>query len=568
MKPKYFIIAFILSLILSFVLYARSLSGGFVYDDNLFVNRPEVKNISYISHIIFQPQYISTTTALGTYRPITMITFALNFLVLGGSPFGFHVVNSVLNGIAIFLVFVVIYKLFKNTYLAILTALLFGLFPIHTEAVAFIKARDEILGCCFILLSWIVFIKSVYEREKINYILLALSSIFYLMSVLSKEFMVNIPFLFIVVYWIQKNGNLQKIMKISWMFCITLIVYLSISFKVLILSALGRDALDFIINPLQKANGWERIWTAFSIFFLYVQKIIFPFNLSATYEYNHLPIVSNPLSSISTLLGIILSIIAVIILFNKKLRNSPLGIGTLIFFVPYTMYSKLILRGGDIFGERWVYFSSLGIALILGYFFMVLYKKSMYIAIAAIIIVCSVYSFIVIERNAVWLTEETLYKSMIVDAPDSIQGYIGMAYWYVDHSDYKNALPYVIKSKTIYANHPRLLNLEAAYAIREGNYKKAKSILQTALKVLPSASNYLLYSFVLAKEGNYKESLRIAQNYFSSPFYYPGKVNNNSVFFLLAVDYYKMGNKKEAQKYFNFNPQLSLPEKIKVIESF
>ena len=142
---------------LSFLLYGNSLKGEFVYDDNFFADRIELRSPEHILKIWTEP-YLPQNLAAGLYRPFAVFLFALDFILFGESPVSFHLINIVLNGIVVFLVFLLVFKIFGDRKLAVIAALFFAFLPIHTESVAFIKSRDEILAALFAIWSWLLFI--------------------------------------------------------------------------------------------------------------------------------------------------------------------------------------------------------------------------------------------------------------------------------------------------------------------------------------------------------------------------------------------------------------------------
>ena len=109
---------FLGALALSFLLYGNSLKGDFVYDDHFFADRAELRSPAYLFKVWTEP-YLPQHIASGLYRPLTVFSFALNFIIFGNSPLSFHVVNILLNGAVIFLVFLLVFKLFKNKTLAL-----------------------------------------------------------------------------------------------------------------------------------------------------------------------------------------------------------------------------------------------------------------------------------------------------------------------------------------------------------------------------------------------------------------------------------------------------------------
>jgi hypothetical protein len=360
MKRKHALSLILLSLFISLFLYGNSIKGDFVYDDAVYVNREDLRQPESLLQVWIQPT-IPHTVDSGIFHPITSFTFTLNFLAFGKSPISFHVVNIVLNGIVVFLVFLLSYRLFGNIPMAIFISVLYAFMPIHTEAVANIKSRDEILAALFGVWAWIVFINATENENKINYRLVWLSATLFVAAVLSKELIIILPILFVTALITRKKLGLIDLARISGIFFILGITYMVWRWGVLGPYAFGKDLSFFAINPLASAPFFPRIFTAFQIAFIYISKTLVPWNLSASYHFNQLPLVTNLFHSWQAILGLVLLLLLMFLVIFKKTRTTTIGLGAITFLVPYAVISKIIFKSGDILAERWMYFPSLGL---------------------------------------------------------------------------------------------------------------------------------------------------------------------------------------------------------------
>lgn len=95
-----------------------------------------------------------------SYRPLTSLTFKLNAYFHGLNPKYFHLTNVLLHSIASYLFVALAKAVFKSRRKVILSSFLFALHPIHTEAVAGIVGRADILASIFYILAFLAFEKS------------------------------------------------------------------------------------------------------------------------------------------------------------------------------------------------------------------------------------------------------------------------------------------------------------------------------------------------------------------------------------------------------------------------
>ncbi|OGK15004.1 hypothetical protein A2774_01145 [Candidatus Roizmanbacteria bacterium RIFCSPHIGHO2_01_FULL_39_12c] len=593
---KYLVLLFIF-ILLSFALYGNSINGDFVHDDFFFANRLELKNPNYVFQIWNEP-YLPHNNSAGLFRPLTLFSFILNFVLFGSSTKSFHITNIVLNGLISFLVFLVCYKLFKRLSLSLFIALLFAFLPIHSEAISSIKGREELLSAFFGLLSWLFFIKITENSKIIKYFQIILSAFLYLLAVLTKELILFLPAIFLVDLFFKKSKSKTMLIKIASIYAVTLVLYFFWRYTVLGEYAFGKDNLYFAVNPLAYTDFWTRFLTAFKIAFIYIGKTYIPWNLSASYHYNQLPLVTNLFTSWQAIFGFTLLLLLVFVAFSIRWRNSPIQIGSLTFIITFFIFSKFLFKGGDLLAERWMYFPSIGLSIIGGFLFDKLFKKNKLLGSVIFTSVLMTYSWILIPRNLVWRSSESLYKSMIKSAPKSVMGHWGLADYYFGKNQMSQAKKEAEIAYSIDKDYPPLLNIVGQIAYKEGNYKLAKAAFYRATIVAPTIgegfrnaamvyyrlgeyenakralkrlvykksksrdSDIIDYALVLAKLGKHKESLSvIISNFGQEPIHSKARL-------VLAINYFKTGNIKEAQKFFDWNNNLLEKEKLKLLDEF
>ncbi len=152
---------------LVFIVYGNTLFNGYNLDDHLVTQNHKYtsKGLSAIKDIITSDYYSNNVDINFGYRPIVHISFAIEHQLFGEHASISHLINLLIYFISVCLFFKLCLKWFgeKNTHAALLTALIFAVHPLHTEAVASIKNRDELLALLFGLLSIYTFIKYAHN---------------------------------------------------------------------------------------------------------------------------------------------------------------------------------------------------------------------------------------------------------------------------------------------------------------------------------------------------------------------------------------------------------------------
>nr|XP_046917032.1 protein O-mannosyl-transferase TMTC2-like [Dermatophagoides farinae]XP_046917033.1 protein O-mannosyl-transferase TMTC2-like [Dermatophagoides farinae] len=161
-------------LILSFasLLYLNSLDADFAYDDNrAILNNQDVLSTTPWYHLFINDFWgtpIQSSNSHGSYRPITVVSFRLNHMIHGHTPFGFHLVNLLLHLIVTLLYTIFIERLLngrRQRRITLIASLLFASHPIHVESVTSIVGRADVGAALFYLLALYFYVKFVESNN-------------------------------------------------------------------------------------------------------------------------------------------------------------------------------------------------------------------------------------------------------------------------------------------------------------------------------------------------------------------------------------------------------------------
>jgi tetratricopeptide (TPR) repeat protein len=179
--------------VLAFVVYAPALFGGYVYDDERFIGRnPPVTDPS-VGTIAAYFSDASTHGVIGhdIYRPLRTIDFAIDWAIGRGHPWFFHFHSMLWHVAACLALFAVLRILLKSERAALFGALAFALHPVHTESVAWITSRGDVMVAALFLLAVLFWLK----EKPIAAVALFVGALF------SKESAVMFPAAILLVDW-------------------------------------------------------------------------------------------------------------------------------------------------------------------------------------------------------------------------------------------------------------------------------------------------------------------------------------------------------------------------------
>jgi len=433
---EWFLFALAILLYVQTITYDYTMDDAIVITDNMYTTQG-IKGIPDIfTHDTFYGFFKEAGKAQlvsgGRYRPFTLAMFALERSLFGDSPLFSHLINVLLFAFSCMLLYRILKYLFSSffpstnvLYLAFITALLFTTHPIHSEVVANIKGRDEImslLGC--LLALWYGF--KWMDTKKMSYLVIALLS--YFAALLSKENAVSLLVWFPAALYIFKKKSIGQALLSSISFFGIFILFFIIRTAILKGSGFSGPLSDELLNnPFLKWQDGkmvafsfsEKLATVFYCLGMYLKILIFPYQLTHDYYPRHIPIMefSNPWVIISVLLNIVLFAGTIWLALKKHI----LGYAGLLYWIALLIVSNLFFPIGTNMGERFVYMSSVGfclvIAFLLCHFFLKKKESKMPLYIAASIAL--LFCLKTITRNPAWKSNLVLFQTDIETSSES-----------------------------------------------------------------------------------------------------------------------------------------------------
>lgn len=195
------------------LVYLNTLKNGYNLDDNLVTqnHRFTSKGLSGFGNILTSSYYSDNADISFGYRPVSHLSFAIEHQLFGENAFVSHFVNLIL-----FLLTVLLFNQLirqwagqDQYHIAFIAALLFAVHPVHTEVVASIKNRDELLAFLFVMLSAIFFGKNEKGRQWQHWVLTAL---FFALAMLSKKSIYPMVFIAPVACFLLQQASVKQVL--------------------------------------------------------------------------------------------------------------------------------------------------------------------------------------------------------------------------------------------------------------------------------------------------------------------------------------------------------------------
>lgn len=436
-QPLYFIF------IITFIVFIPSLSAQFViWDDPEFIyNNPIVVNAS-IDNLFQTIKEIFSTTSLGAYSPLVIVSFVIEKIIFGlEHPFFWHLDNVLLHLVCVYFVFRICKLLQFSPLVSFLVALLFGIHPMHVESVAWVTERKDVLFSAFYLGALLMYIKSKKE-EKRKYVLLVY--ILFLLSLFSKIQAVSFPLSILVIDYIIDGKISRKTLRDVLPFFL-----LSIGIGFIGIYILAHQAV-LVTNVLSFPN---RIILGLYSIVIYGIKSLIPYQLVALYPYP----TSIPAYMYASV--IIITVVLALVYGAWKQHNKNIVAATCFFFFNILFVLQVLTAGQGYLADRYAYIPYLGLFIVYGVFYEKLesrfpaQKNNLRLLLTIYLVALAYIAF---QQNKVWQDTETLWTHVLKYYPDQSTPYINRAIYYYKTQAYDKSLSDYTKAIALEPNNADL----------------------------------------------------------------------------------------------------------------
>ena len=379
-------------------------NGWTTWDDDVYVvDNPNIRGVSPENVVAVWMKHFN-----GSYLPLTMMSYMLEYEIGGYDPFVYHLTNFLFHAANTMLVYLFIGKLSRGNYFAaFVVAAIFGMHPMHVESVAWISARKDVLSGFFFLLSLIAYLKYVQEAKQRG---LILSLLFFLLALFSKVIVFTLPAILLLIdryhgrEW-HKNLFLEKIPFIFAGIIFALIGLFSQHSAEAIRST---SIEQFILMP------------HYSLYF-YLEKFILPINLSSLYPY---PKMNNGFFPLMVYVAVPV-VYAIGYIAWKNRKEKDLIFGLLFFLVLILPVLQHIRFSNIIAADRFTYLAYIGLFYPIGIWMKKFYdqskkRKKRIIVVLGIVVIFAMY-LQSLERVKVWKDSRTLWHDVLLKYPDALQ---------------------------------------------------------------------------------------------------------------------------------------------------
>jgi len=432
-------------LIVSAVIYSNTLNGPPLFDDIGYIkSNDKIRDIRDIPAIWQAWNHPS--------RFVGYFTFALNYHFHKMDVFGYHLVNVLIHLINIVMVWRLVRLIFQTPrlreddqyqypyLLAWMTALLFAVHPMQTQAVSYMAQRFASLATLFYLTSLYC-----YGRGRLSAgrggVFFFIAGICALLGMFTKQITMTLPvtvLLFELLFFRRKGDPV----RINWKAAGILLLFLLIipgifAFNVQGILSIKHDSGSHRGDEL---TNLTYLLTQFRVICTYIRLMLFPIGQNLLYDFA----ASYSLWEIKTLVCFIF----LVSLFLTGLRclktNVLMAFGIFWFFITLSVESSFIVIKHVIFEHR-MYLPSFGFFLICSVIMARLFRSPQKCVVTVCVIALTL-SFLTYKRNYVWSDDIAMWQDVINKSPRESRGYMNMGIAYSQRAQWETAIKYLTQA--------------------------------------------------------------------------------------------------------------------------
>jgi Flp pilus assembly protein TadD len=417
---------------LALLCYAPSMSGGFIYDDVIEIERnPNVHTLTPLTTPLFKSHELPV-------RPIPYLTFALNYAAHKNATWGYHLVNVLLHAINAWIIYLILYLILKRMKLpdsyvvqniSFIIAALWLVHPLHTQAVSYIYQRIELSWSFCFLMTLYFFLRGAETTGAWRWTLWIMSIVFCALGMLCKEVMVVAPLLLLAFDrcllggrwsdWMKQRGLLFIAYAMTW---------------IVLWGIVTQQQGIYAEHSQTMPSRFEYLLTEFPVLCRYLTLIFWPASLNFSYGW---PITTNISAVIIPLTVIIGLLIGIGVLLRRAPAYGLWGVWAVLILAPTSSIQPVLEPAA----EYRMYLPLLGV-IVLVVLGCVRYCSQHRLPIKPLGVMCLLLlialGYITWQRNQLYGDPVKLWEDTASKSPHNYTPFEKLATAYSQRGDYSN----------------------------------------------------------------------------------------------------------------------------------
>ena len=484
--------------IIAIAVYANARFNGFAMDDEgVILKNGLVHNVDGLWRAFAEPYW---PRGGGQYRPLVIASFTAGWLLSNGNPLVFHVVNLAWHAAASLLVFSLARR-WLSLGGASIAAVLFAVQPVHVEAVANVVGRSELMAAGGVLAMLLL-----HQRRS------PWAAVAFAFALLSKEHAAVAPVLAALGDVLQRPAGRSREtpgvrlrtlyltyagVAVAWGGALAL-VFERTPFAAPNTLWLSMDAPSRWLTVLGVVPTWLRLW-------------FFPFDLSA--DYSPRVTAAWPDNVAAAAVGAIAIVALALLIIVARRRARPVAFAVGLMAVAMLPVANVLVPTGLVVGERTLYLSSIGAALLAGFVAERLAARQTAAAVALAVAIALAFGARTWTRTPVWQSNRALLTTTLAEHPEASWTHVLVGRVYAGNGGYDKALGEYQEALRLFDRDAVAWNDAVYAATRSNRLELADSLLREArLRGLRDYSLSAARAYVTLELRRYPESVAAARD--------------------------------------------------------
>jgi tetratricopeptide (TPR) repeat protein len=500
------------------VSHLNAVFNAFTLDDDTVIMKHDLVRHLDLCWRAFAHPYWPDSSPGGQYRPLAIISFAIDWAVSGGSPHWMHAVNILWHVAACVLIWRLLRDLLPAAG-ALAGALYFAVQPVHIEAIANTVGRCDLMAATFV-------VAGVLAHRRGSWLAVPL----YAAALASKESGVVLPGLVaasdLILGGIKQTAAGPEVLRGRALWLRQRRLYAGyIGVLLIYASAL---ALVFSNRPMVsiapaffRASIIDRWLTEARVVLEYVRLMLVPFDLKIEYSPRVIDVARG--LSAPVVLGIGLTLVAVVVALYSWRRAPAVAFGLAWFAVAVSPVSNILFASGVVLAERTLYLPTVGAAMVVGWVAWAAAERlaegggwpasigPRRLAGALGLLVLGAFAARSWTRTAVWHDDKRLLLASLLSEPESYRTHVRAATILDSRRDYPGAEREFGIARTLFPDDPYVFEAAAMVADMQDQFDEADRLYDSASLVRPGMFEvYSKQARMRFRAGRYAASIESA----------------------------------------------------------
>lgn len=433
-----------------------------------------------------------TNQLVGSYTPLTLLTYALEYQISGTNPLLYHLNSLLMHGFNVVLVYHLALALKQDRMVSLIIAFFFAIHPMHVEPVAWVSGRKELLYTCFFLISMLAYIN--YSTRKLGGRFYIVSLLSFICALLSKSSAITLPMILLLLDYWQGRKEVQRVIIEKFPFFILAIV---VSFL-----AVSGQQEGTAMHSIQAYPFHKTVFIGGYNVLIYTVKAVLPYQLSAFHPY---PFTDVSLMPAYIYIGPFVLVALLIVGYRKSKGKPDYILGILFFIITLFPVIKILPFGRGIMAERYTYLPYVGLLIAISSFFSNQARNTTEVTsffklvLTAVALIFATVSY---SRTSVWSNGESLWKDVISKYPGHYLGYVNLAEYYESRKLVDKSLLYYDLAISVDSTHQDLYMERGRQLQTMGRFEAAYNDFTTSIQLHPTAKAYINRSLIHLRQLN------------------------------------------------------------------